>query len=211
MFLKDMAEWKSTDTVKTFTFYFIITTNNHLSWSFIPPVIESVRANVAYSSDELTKDINEMNIKVCQLESEIISTKFKRDTLQVDQDVKGIQRKNPEYDEALDNNGNVYGYYYVDTATLNIKVKTADSVNKLNESMYVIYDCPDYLFIDEMSTDDHGSVKLLTSMELYRKVLKNKQPVDKENLRNDLGKLFTKYSRLHEPSTLSTGIVEEVL
>ncbi|HEY5772654.1 MAG TPA: hypothetical protein VIS75_08495 [Chitinophagaceae bacterium] len=203
---KRYGSWRITDTVKTFAFYFIITFII-ISWPFIPPVIESVRANIAYSSNELTKDINEMNIKVCQLESEIISTKFKRDTLQVDHYVKGIQRKDPDHDEAVDNNGNVYGYYYVDTATLNIKVKTADSVNKLSESMYVIYDCPDYLFIDEMSTDDHGSVKLFTSMELYRMVLKNKQPVDKENLRKDLGKLFIKYSRLHDPSTLSTGIV----
>ena len=203
---KRYGSWKITDTVKTFAFYFIISLII-ISWPFIPPVIESVKANIAYSSNELAKDINDMNIKVCQLESEIISTKFKRDTFQVDRYVKGIQRKNPNYDEAVDNNGNVYGYYYVDTSTLNNRLKIADSVNKVSESMYVIYGCPDYLFIDKSDVDDHSNVKLLTSMDLYRMVLKNKQPVDKGILRNDLGKLFTKYSRLHDPSTLSTGIV----
>jgi hypothetical protein len=186
--------WKITDTLKTFAFYFLITLII-VSWSFIPPIVESVRANIAYSSNELAKDINEMNIKICQLESDNISTKFKRDTFETADWVKGTQGK----EVAFDNNNDTYAYYFIDTATLSGKLKSADSVNKLSSSVYVIHDCPDYLFIDESSVDDHSTVKLLSSMDLYRMVLKYKQPVDKENLRKELGKLFAKYSRLHDP------------
>lgn len=199
---KRYGTWKTSDTVKTFAFYFLITFII-VSWSFIPPVVESVRANIAYSSNELAKDINEMNIRICKLESDIIRTKFKRDTFEITNWTKGVQRK----EEAFDINNNTYAYYFVDTATLNGKLKSADSVDKLSSSIYVIYDCPDYLFIDESNVDEHSTVKLLSSMDLYRGVLKYKQPVDKENLRKELGKLFIKYSPLHDPETLSAGII----
>ena len=65
---KRFGKWSSMDTLKSFIFYFIITLII-ISWSFIPPVIESVRANMKYTSEELATDINTMNIKICQLNS----------------------------------------------------------------------------------------------------------------------------------------------
>src|SRR5688572_17067911 len=49
---KRFGTWKSTDTVKTFIFYLVIILII-TSWPFIPPVIESVKANAAYTSEEL--------------------------------------------------------------------------------------------------------------------------------------------------------------
>src|SRR4026209_1958177 len=57
---KRYGEWKSMDTLKTFILYFIIIMII-VSWAFIPPVVESIRANAAYNSEELVKDINDMN------------------------------------------------------------------------------------------------------------------------------------------------------
>jgi len=193
--------WKKTDTVKTYVFYFIITLII-VSWAFIPPITESIRANMAYSSNELAKDINDMNIKICQLENESVSTKFRKDTFQLDNYVTGTQRKNLTVDMTEETDG----YYFVDSVNLNSKLKYADSVNKIGNNVYVIYECPDYMFIDEYEVNAHSNVKLLTSMDLYRTVLQNKQPFDKESLYKDLGTLFTKYSKLHNALTLSAGI-----
>jgi len=192
--------WKATDTVKTYAFYFIITLII-VSWAFIPPITESIRANMAYSSNELAKDINDMNIKICQLESESVNTRFRRDTFQLANYITGMQRKN----SMIDVSEEIYGYYFADSANLNSKLKYADSVNKIGDDMYVIYECPDYMFIEEYEVNTFSDVKLLSSMDIYRRVLKNKQPVD-PGLYKDLGVLFTKYSKLHSALTLSAGI-----
>jgi hypothetical protein len=193
--------WKATDTVKTYAFYFIITLII-VSWAYIPPITESIRANMAYSSNELAKDINDMNIKISQLESESVSTKFRRDTFQLANYVTGIQRKN----STIDISEEIYGYYFADSANFNSKLKNADSINKIADDVYVIYECPDYMFIDEYEINTFSDVKLLSSMDLYRKVFQHKQSFDRERLVKDLGILFTKYSKLHSALTLSAGI-----
>ena len=207
---KRFGKWSSMDTLKSFIFYFIITLII-ISWSFIPPVIESVRANMKYTSEELATDINTMNIKICQLEQDSISKRFERDTFEVNNYVRGYEKKIKQRNETQ-NGVNDYSendnYYLIDTATLRDKLEEADSVQRLTDSIYVIYDCPDYTFINNYSVDDRSKIKLLSDMDLYRQVLQNKQSIDKGKIRTELGQLFKKYSREHDPATLSAGFDE---
>jgi MFS family permease len=204
---KRFGTWKATDTVKTFLFYFIIITII-LSWPFIPPVIESVRANAAYSSRELIEDINAMNIKICQLEQDSISKKFQKDTFQVDNSVKVMEARRPSYNDNNDSPDSDH-YYLVDTTQLRQKIEDADSVKMLTDSIYVIYTCPNYQFVyDYMSwnfddEENEERLQLMSSMDLYRQILQNKQVVDKEKVRSELGQLFAKYSSYHHPGKLS--------
>lgn len=205
---KRFGTWKSTDTLKTFLLYFTVIVIIH-SWPFIPPVIESVRANAAYSSEELAADVNSMNIKICQLEQDSINTRFKRDTFEVDNSVVRFEKRANQYY----NNGtvtidvaNIDNYYFIDTASLRDKLTAADSVKKLNDSVYVTYDCPDYTFIDNYSLDARSKIKLMTDMDIYRQVLQYKQAIDREKVRTELGRLFRKYSPDHDPATLSAGL-----
>ncbi len=204
---KRFGKWSSMDTLKSFIFYFIIILII-LSWSFIPPVIESVRANMKYTSEELATDINNMNIKVCQLEQDSISKRFNRDTFEVSNNVRGYEkatnRRNETQNEVIDYSL-TDNYYFIDTAALRSKLEEADSVQKLTDSIYVIYDCPDYTFISNYSVDEHSNIKLLSDMDLYRQVLQNKQSIDRGKLRMELGQLFRKYSPDHDPETLSAG------
>jgi hypothetical protein len=202
---KRYGTWKITDTVKTFTFYFIITLII-VSWPFIPPVVESIRANAAYSGHELVQDIDAMNIKICQLEHDSIDTRFHRDTFQLRTWVKGTEMR---VDYKTDENDNRVPYYFIDSATLRSKLLSADSVKKLGDSIYIIYDCPDYQFVETYAYgffDGENNIKnTMTSMDLYRQVLQYKQAVDKEKLRKELGGLFRKYNPLHNPVELATG------
>ncbi|HKC37302.1 MAG TPA: hypothetical protein VKB95_14600, partial [Chitinophagaceae bacterium] len=204
---KRYGTWKNTDTVKSFLFYFIITLII-ISWPFIPPVIESIKANFAYTSEELAADINGMNIKICQLEQNSIDKRFRRDTFQVDNSVVRYERRNVVYstnETEVADISSADNYYFIDTATLRGKLNMADSVKKLSDSIYVIYECPDYRFIYQYSIGSYSKIKLLSSMDLYRQVLQYKQVVDKENLRKELGQLFIKYSPHHDPISLSAG------
>lgn len=207
---KRYGTWKSTDTVKTFILYFIITCIM-LSWPFIPSVIESTRANAKYSTEELATDINNMNIKICQLEQDSIDRRFSRDTFQVDNSVKTVllrQDTSANYAETPVNED----YYLLDTTQLREKLEEADSVKKITNSIYVVYTCPNYRFVYgylgweyEDKNSDEAEMKLLSSMDLYRQVLQNKQVIDKENVRTELGRLFVKYDPVHDPVTLTTN------
>ena len=205
---KRFGKWSSIDTLKSFIFYFNITLII-ISWSFIPPVIESVRANMKYTNEELATDINSMNIKICQLEQDSINKRFKRDTFEIHNEIRGFEKPISRRNIDLSNGVNVVeveNYYLIDTATLSQKLNEADSVQKLTDSLYVIYDCPDYTFINNYSVDDYSKIKLLSDMDLFHQVLQNKQSIDKGKLRTELGQLFSKYSPDHDPVTLSTDL-----
>ena len=141
---KRFGKWRGSDTLKTFLFYFF-GTFIIVSWPFIPPVIESVRANAAYSSEELVQDVNAMNIKICQLERDSVSTKFVSDTFQINNSTNGTALKVTGAGENAETG--YERYYLTDTATLNDKLGTADSVKKVNDSVYIIYTCPRYTYI----------------------------------------------------------------
>lgn len=203
---KRFGEWKSTDTVKTFIFYFIIILII-ISWPFIPPVIESIKANSAYTSEELAADINSINVKICQLEQDSIDKRFRRDTFEINNSVVSLQRRDDPVETSTSGtaeSADANNYYLIDTATLRSRLVIADSVKKVTDSIYVIYVCPDYKFIYQYGFDEYTQLKLMSSMDLYRQVLQHKQLVDKEKIRRELGQLLTKYSPYHDLISLSS-------
>lgn len=200
---KRFGKWNNLDTVKTFILYFLITLLI-VSWPFIPPIVQSVRADNAYSSNEMINDVNSMNIKICQLEKDSIDKRFSADTLQVKDSVNGTIQKDIYNNNmgTVSNNGN---YYYTDTATLHTRMLTADSIKKISDSVYVFYDCPDYQFIEYYGYHSKNKVKLLRSIDLFRLVLQHPATINKNAVRKELGQLFVKYSKAHDPETLAAS------
>jgi hypothetical protein len=145
------------------------------------------------------------------LEQDSISTRFKRDTFEIRTNITGYQKKNPDYNTNANPTGEVYiseieNYYITDTMSLRMKLMEADSVKKLTDSIYVIYDCPDYTFINNYSVDEHSKIDLLSDMDIYHQVLQHSQTIDKGKLRTELGQMFRKYSPDHDPVTLSADL-----
>ena len=206
---KRYGTWKATDTAKTFLLYFFIIAVI-LSWPFIPPIVESVRANAAYSSKELIEDMNAMNIRICQLEQDSISKRFQRDTFQVDNAVT-IMRARTHSSNNYDDSPDSDHYYLLDSTQLRQKIEAADSVLKVSDSIYVIYTCPNYQFVYDYISwnydddEDGERLKLMSSMDLYRQILQHRQVIDREKIRGELGQLLAKYSVEHDPRTLNAG------
>ncbi len=188
---KRFGKWGNTDTVKTFLLYFSIILLI-VSWPFIPPIVQSIRANMAYSTSELVRDINSMNTKICQLEKDSIDTRFSKDTVQVKDSVEGSVMRVDSLDVDIDTR--ILNYYFIDTATLRERLAGADSVQKLNDLVYVFYECPNYGGIQSYSIENLSQVKLLRSIDLFRNVLQYKQNVDTNKVKNELASLFSKYN-----------------
>src|SRR5262249_13143809 len=86
---KRFGEWKKLDTVKTFLLYFLVILII-VSWPFIPPIVQSIRADNKYSAAELINDVNAMNVKLCQLEKDSVNKRFSSDTLQLKNNLNGL-------------------------------------------------------------------------------------------------------------------------
>lgn len=199
---KRFGKWGRIDTGKSFFLYFLIVLLI-VSWPFIPPVVQSIRANRAFSDDELIRDINNMNIKLCLLEKDSIDTRFSRDTFQVKDFIEGGIRRNISYDENMDGQ-NLNNYYFIDTATIANKLAAADSIRRINDSVYVIYECPEYQFIYNFFTSNNNNLKVLQSMDLFRQVMQYKQVIDTSNVKKELAALFSKYSKRHNVNNVIT-------
>ncbi len=183
---KRFGIWKKTDSAKTFMCYFVIVCMI-VSWPFIPPLVQSFRANRAYSGSEMVRDINSMNIMLCQLEKDSISTRFSRDTLQLLDSVEVVRHHTV--------NVGADSYTPVYAAILKERLKNADSVSKVSDSIYVVYECPDYQFVRSFFNYSAAYPGFMSSMDLFRQVLNSNLPVDTVKVKVELTRLLSKYTQ----------------
>jgi hypothetical protein len=189
------------DRIKTFFLYFLAV-GIMVSWPFIPTITETIRANQAYGNDELVTDANNMNIKILQLERDSIPLRWRNDTFVVRSKVLAYERENNGLEsaeqaavEVNDNGTNAYerSKTLIDTAELKTKLLEADSVQQLNDSNYVFYNCPFYQFVQVYKAEEASLKKLLSSPRLYEQVLKNYQKPNTEKTLKELNLLLNKY------------------
>jgi hypothetical protein len=195
---KRFGKWSSWDTLKTFVLYFIIVLII-VSWPFIPTIVQSIRANMAYSRTELVKDINAINIKLCQLERGSIDTHFSNITYQIDNSIVNTDQVQV-YDSA---ETSIPKYVKVNAITLKQKLSDADSSIQLSDSVYVIYETPTFQFVTNYELYYKNNDSIISSIELYRQILKKPMQPDKQTLKRELGILFKKYSAEHDAVMLN--------
>jgi hypothetical protein len=188
------------DRIKTFGLYFL-SIGTMVLLPYIPGVVETSRANMAYSYEEITNDANDINVRILQLERDSISLSWRKDTflvrndigdLPVYQDSEGsdvIRIAAADYVEAAYQERKI-----IDTANLKQKLAAADSFHRINDSLYVFFECPEYQYVTPYhyyAADTNN--KLFSSVELYNRVLKNYKPVKDAAAGQTLRKLLNKY------------------
>ena len=199
---KRYGNWFAMDGLKDFLLYFICI-GAMVAVCFISSAVETMRANQQFGNEEIVKDINELNINACRLEYNLLPLQWKTDTCEVVDSIITMQTP----DDAVVNDivvsvvsapaGPDINFNYrhtIDTAELRNKLMTADSLLKINDSLYVFYECPDYRFVSSYSADEYSGVKLLSSAAIYNLNLKNFQKPDRPALLKRMQDLKTKYA-----------------
>jgi hypothetical protein len=205
------------DNLKTFILYFF-SVGIMAATIFIPPAIETIKANHAYGDEEITKDVNEMNLSICKLNKSSLPVKWDGDTCLVRNNVRSTTTNSDaaQVDTALYNdkgqqvyNGHGSNYYIIDTAEADRKKFETDSTVKINDSLYVFYKCPNYDFVTSYEnyyvnshvSDRYYSISgILSSVDIYKQVFKNPAPFNKDKLQARLQFLIKKYKVIDEPS-----------
>jgi hypothetical protein len=196
--------------LKVFALYFVCIATIVFT-TYVPPIVETTRANMAYDDEEIIKDMNAVNASVCKLEYDSLNHTWRRDTLLLVDTIPGRPAVAPsaedDYTTTVDT---VVSYPYngkfrlIDTADFNKRVALGDSITQLRDSLYIFYECPKYTFIHTYAQpDEHTKEKLYTSEDIYRKVIKNFRPEYKMTAPAEMKALIEKYKRPYDNYTSS--------
>lgn len=204
---KRFGNWKKWEGLRMFGLYFINIAALVFT-AFIPYIVECVKANRAYNNQELVSDMNEMNLAMCQLDYNILPKKFSVDTIELvktDTALKDIPA--PEEiaatadsiiaaEEAAVEYRPNYTYVY-DTVDFKCRVNNADSLKKLTDSVYVIFECPGYVFASSYYAGEYSTVSKLSSFEIYNRVIKHHRSPDRPALLKWMKQMDEKYATDH--------------
>jgi len=188
------------DSLKDFSLYFIAI-GAMTGVCFVPSAVETYRANQQFGNEEIVNDINELNVSACKLEYGLLPFTWEPDTFRVvpklpNSPVNEETTVVVETDTVLSEEpGDVtYKYELIDTADLRIKIMGADSLLKINDTMYVFYDCPDYTFVSSYAADEYTTAKLLSSVDIYYNTIKNYVQPDRTALLKRMEEFRVKYA-----------------
>jgi hypothetical protein len=190
----------------TFILYFI-STGIIVLFTFVHPVVESVRANKAFGDEEIVQDMNAMNVKLCQLEYQILQSKWDYDTVVLDNNITPLE-SSKVYD---DDEPEVYEdrtatvkkrppYIRLDSIAFKNRLNATDSVVKINDTAYLMYSTPTYTFFYSYRADNYKKQKLLSSFEIYDKALRRPPTTtERATISKELGALIEKYQNPEDP------------
>ncbi len=186
--------------IKTFALYFLCVGTMVLC-PFIPPIVESIRANLKYSGQEIMSDINAMNSKILLLEHDSIPLRWSKDTILVVNDLRRNRIAVDENNYPVDATGDRIRstLKILDTAEFNKRAKSVDSLQKINDSLYLFFECPTYVFVSTYIPsyrydEEPSMLGQWTSVELYRQVLQHYKKPDRNTTGKELTALLLKYA-----------------
>ncbi len=178
------------DKLKTFLLYFL-SIAVMVAAIYVPSFIETVQANRAYTSNEIVNDVNAINLAICRLNYDSLPRVWEADTLLVTNN-----KDETTYDEEgrAIVAGHSEDYSEIDTAAFAFRKADADSLVQLNDSLYIVYKCPDYNFVNGHGSSFHASVGELSTIDIYNKVFRKQEVFDKEKTRAQLLQRLQKYN-----------------
>ncbi len=180
---------KPFDGLKTFFLYFVAIAMMVLA-PYIPSAVETIKANNAFADEELVRDANSINVKICQLEYDNIQHNWDKEIVIVRDSVATTDRVT----QYVDGNEVIPQYKLIDTVQLREKLSFSDSVTITDDSIYTFFSCPAYNFLRPYNCDTYTELKLFTSKEIFDTILTPFTKPDIAKTKAELNSLLQKYT-----------------
>ncbi len=136
-----------------------------VSLVFIPSWIEFSRADRAFESDEIVKDVNRMNFLIGGLMYDSLQLDWQADTVIFNEQWILANRTDTSTEEL-----SIEGTYYATAAGIKNRILISDSTRKINDTTFLFSNAPDYRFIQPSGAEEHSAVRSYTARELYFEV-----------------------------------------
>jgi hypothetical protein len=172
---------------------------------YVPPIVESIRANSAYSDNELAVDLNKMNSLICQLSYDSLPHDWINDTVIVVNSTEGryenvevigdVEEVTTSATVMIDSAVFSYkpAFRLMDTTEFASKKLGCDSMMKINDSVFVFSECPSYEFITDPGLSSYSDVKMLNSRALYYQIIQHYTKKEEPPLVQEMDDLIKKY------------------
>ena len=121
-------------------------------FTYVPPIVESIRANHKYKDGEIVRDINSFNKLINQLEYDSLDHHWAMDTV-----VIVSQEYNPLANyiyEKLGKEKDIEVVTSIDSSSYFSRIKEGDTLVNLFDSVYQIYTCPSYQHLSVRNADE---------------------------------------------------------
>ena len=181
------------DRLLTFILFFI-NIGLLIATIYIPPIVESIKANRAYNDNEIVQDANNMNLAICRLNYDSIPQSLDSELFLIRNSVKNAAAEENDKGEYFIQQAEG-AYQLIDTAQLNSRKMAADSVRAINDSMVVLYRCPDYTFVATHGCEQYANLRALQSFDIYKKITRQPMGAERAVLRAQLFALLHKYNK----------------
>ena len=156
---------------------------------FIPPLVEGLRTQLAYSESNIVKEINTINKKLCQVERDTLNKKWWKDSvLLIDKTVEWSQLSESVKEHRS------YFTELVDSIQLKQQLEIKDSIQRINDSIYVFFNCPDYQYLKPYELSAKAEKELLTNKQLYFEYVIPDNDLDTALTANEIRKLIKRYT-----------------
>jgi hypothetical protein len=133
-----------------------------VSLVFIPSGIECYRADRAFESDELVKDVNRMNFLIGGLMYDSLRIEWNKDTVYINEHLVRMAREDSSTNELV-----IENIRYATPKGIVERLQYADSSLKINDTTYIFSEAPDYRFIQPSGAEEHSTVLPYTAREIY--------------------------------------------
>ncbi len=163
-------------------------------FTYIPAIVETIRANAKYKDEEIVKDINNFNKLVTQLEYDSVDHQWRMDTFIVREEEYGMSDKDKQIIELTEaNRKGGFSISRIDSSQFNENIKKGDTIIRLGKAEYEMYSCPNYIKLAVLNADDYTKLKLLDKIGIYRTVVKDFKRPDPKKAREEIDALMQKY------------------
>jgi len=206
---KRFGNWELWDGLRTFLLYFINVLVIVLI-PFIPSALETFMANRQFSDVELVQDVNELNITANLLEYDRLPKTWNADTFNIFKQTYEVVNAG---DTLFNNNLPAVAEYRqhnfnITDRELPYKIDYADSSLKINDSLYMMYTVPEYIYVTAYNLENSNDTKILTKKEIYNAIIKNYQKPDVAKLTARINELKKKYNYYGNDYYNGTAYVE---
>jgi hypothetical protein len=133
-----------------------------VSLVFIPSSIEYFRADRAFESDEIVKDVNRMNFLIGGLMYDSLQLDWSNDTVYLNEQLVRRAREDSSTNELF-----IESTPFATAKGIAERIQYADSSLKTNDTTYIFSEAPDYRFIQSSGAEEYSSVKPYTAREIY--------------------------------------------
>jgi len=157
---------------------------------FTHSIVETIKANQKYGDAEIVNDVNSLNKSITWLEYDSIPHEWERDTLQVMDKTSAVDDNE---DRLIAKRKAISPYNCIDTADFRQRFERRDSLEKLNDSVYIFFECHDYQYLKPYNLNSFQDSILYSKQKIFDLVVRNYKQPNVAQLKSEIEKLYNKY------------------